>query len=130
MHPTPVTRLAKEQARLDSWNAIMALSTQINAQVELQNWSLLLALAEQRDHKVTAFLAQSIPNAMYTQVMLDIDHLQQQHALIKSELARHQAHSREKQRQIRNVIDELDTSKATTNKAAEIESVLHHKNRH
>jgi hypothetical protein len=112
MYPDPVEPNAKAQAQRDSWQEIMALSTEISALVESHSWTLLMDLADQRDVKVTAFLAQSIPGAMHTQVMLDIDQLKQQHALISSELARQQQHAQEKQHQLRHVRDKLVNAKA------------------
>jgi hypothetical protein len=124
MHPDPVKPLAKDQALRDSWQSIMALSAEISALVELHDWTQLMALAEHRDLQVAAFLAQTIPNAMYTQVMLDIDSLQQQHALISSELARQQQHTLERERQLRHVREELVNSKAAVESSADVENIV------
>ena len=124
MHPDPVKPLAKDQAQRDSWQSIMALSDEISSLVELHDWSQLMALAEHRDVQVAAFLAQTIPNAMYTQVMLDIDALQQQHALISSELARQQQHAEEKERQLRHVREALVNSKTAVASSAQRENIV------
>jgi hypothetical protein len=124
MHPDPVKPLAKDQAQRDSWQSIMALSDEISSLVELHDWSQLMALAEHRDVQVAAFLAQTIPIAMYTQVMLDIDALQQQHALISSELARQQQHAEEKERQLRHVREALVNSKTAVASRADVENTV------
>jgi hypothetical protein len=130
MYPDPVEPNAKEQAQRDSWQEIMALSTQISTLVESHSWTLLIDLADQRDVKVAAFLAQSIPGAMYTQVMLDIDQLKQQHALISSELARQQQHAQAKQRQLGQVKDELVNAKAGADKGVEVANPQNLEKRH
>jgi hypothetical protein len=121
MHSAPATPLAKDRAQRDSWQAIMDLSVEISTLVEQHDWTRLIDLAEQRDLRVAAFLAQSIPVAMYTQVMLDIDQLKQQHTLISSELARQQQHTEEKERQLRRVRAEL-TAKAAIESGTLVES--------
>lgn len=130
MDPDPVDPTAKEQAQRDSWQEIMALSTEISALVESHSWTLLMDLADQRDVKVTAFLAQSIPSAMYTQVMLDIDELTQQHALISSELARQQQHAQQKLCQLRDVRHELVNAKTGAGKGTDVANTQHPDKRH
>ncbi|MFT4822073.1 MAG: hypothetical protein ACI9PN_002946 [Candidatus Azotimanducaceae bacterium] len=130
MEPDPVKPLTNDQTQLESWRTVMALSAEMNLQVELQNWTQLLELADQRDAMVAEFLAQSIPNAMYTRVMMDIEKLKQQHTLINSELARQQQHSQEKQRQLRQVREALVTSKVATDNGVEIKNVSDQKHRH
>ena len=130
MDPDPVDPTAKEQALRDSWQEIMALSTEISALVESHSWTLLMDLADQRDVKVTAFLAQSIPSAMYTQVMLDIDELTQQHALISSELARQQQHAQQKLCVLRDVRHELVNAKTGAGKGTDVAHAQHPDKRH
>jgi hypothetical protein len=130
MEPAPVKPLTDDQTKLESWRAVMALSAEMNLQVELQNWTQLLELADQRDEMVAEFLAQSFPYAMYTRVMMDIEKLKQQHTIINRELARQQQHSQEKQRQLNQVREAIVTSKVATDNGVEIENVPDQKHRH